>query len=145
MSMALGLSGMMPANPDAMNSEEVIQAWRDHAEEIASIEHIRISNRTPEDTGTLDSSITDLLNPNPQTIFEVYFDPAVQLDGPWHRQYDIYQENLPLGHSTYTGDDAQMIWRVRTEDLGVIGAWEKATANNATVKMVANVGEQEIG
>lgn len=145
MSFALGMSATIPGNPDALNSEEIIQAWRDNAQEIATIEHQRISDRTPENTGTLDASITDVINPDPQTIMQVYFDPSIQLAGPWQRQYDIYQESEPLGHSTYTPHHAQMIARVLVEDQGVIASWQQATAGGAMVKMTANVGIQEIG
>lgn len=124
-----------------LSGKQLVQAWRDHAEEIARIELDNVGRRTPEDTGTLFSSLTEEVNPNPQTIMDIYTDPDHQLSGPWERVYAQYQEGPPLGHSTYTRGEVQYIYRALEEDLGEISAWANRAAQDAADQMVQAVPE----
>jgi hypothetical protein len=123
--------------PDAkqFDSSRIIEAWRQHAQEIAEIEHGNISGRTPKQTGTLDSSLTDLLNPDKQTIAQVYTDPDTQLSGPWERVYAQYQEGNPLGHPTYTRGNLQYVYHAHDEDIQQIQDWARKVAQEAADKM----------
>ena len=140
----LEFNAIVPRNLSGLHGEAVIQAWRERAEEIAAIEHHNIEDRTPMDTGTLDESLTEVTNPDPQTIAEVYTNPDVQLSGPWERVYAQYQEGPPLGHTTYTHTTPHFFYDVLTEDLGEIAAWAKRVAREGVATMEANVGTQSI-
>jgi hypothetical protein len=124
--------------------EAILQAWRDHAEELAKMEQERISGRIPVDTGTLDASLAYVTNPNPQTIAEIYTDPAVQLDGPWERVYAQYQEGLPLGVRTYTNPARNYVYDALTEDYAEIQAWAYKIAKQA-VEEAQQEAEAEYG
>jgi hypothetical protein len=115
-------------------NQRIIQAWRDKAQEIADIEHRNIKGRTPEDTGTLAGSLTESLNPNPQTIAQVYTDPEYQLAGPWHRVYAQYQEGPPLGHSTYTNAPRLYVYDILADDMDTIREWANRVAQEAKDK-----------
>jgi hypothetical protein len=123
--------------PDAkqFDSSKIIKAWKDHAEEIARIELDNIGGRVPEDTMTLFSSLTEEINPKPQTIMDIYTDPEHQLAGPWHRVYAQYQEGNPLGHPTYTRGNLQYVYRAASEDIDEIRSWAERVAQEAADKM----------
>jgi hypothetical protein len=129
--------------PDAkqFDSEKIIEAWRQHAQEIAEIEHGNISGRTPKQTGTLDSSLTELLNSDKQTIAQVYTDPDTQLSGPWERVYAQYQEGNPLGHPTYTRGNLQYVYRAASEDIDQIQEWARKVAQEAADQMQQDAQE----
>ena len=141
----ISYNALVPDNLSSLSGNDAIQAWRDHADEIAAIEHQNISGRTPEYTGTLDASLTEVLNPDNQTIAQVYTDPDVQLSGPWERVYAQYQEGPPLGVSTYTNGPRQYVYGAFTEDLEEIQAWAQTTAQGGVNQMVSSVGQQQIG
>jgi hypothetical protein len=114
---------------------DILDAWTNHAQELADEQKKRVQDRTPVDTGTLQGSAmgiggVDHSYPK-RTLAEVFFDPQQQLDGPWHRQYDVYQETEPLGKSTYTRWHAQMLYRSGTDDLKAITDWATKYAQEA--------------
>jgi hypothetical protein len=137
----LQLQATVPQDPTRLNEQYAVRAWRDHAEEIARIELDSIGGRTPEDTKTLFSSLTEEINPNPQTIMSIYTDPEHQLTGPWERVYAQYQEGPPLGHTTYTRGQVQYVYRAASEDLQQIKDWADRVAKDGIDQGVAAVGE----
>jgi hypothetical protein len=130
----------MPRNRSGLNGGVAVDAWRNRANEIADIERQNISDRTPEQTGTLDASLTEQLNPDDQTIAQVYTDPDVQMSGPWGRVYAQYQEGPPLGVSTYTNAPRQFIDGALAEDTGQIGSWAKQVASQGVIDGIQGIG-----
>jgi hypothetical protein len=144
MSSLISFSAMFPDKLYNLSGAKVMDALRQHAGEIAATEHQNISDRTPEQTGTLDASLTESLNPDAQTIMQVYTNPSVQLAGPWGRVYAQYQEGPPLGHTTYTYGMHQYVYAAASEDLGAIESWARKYAGQGVQAMVSDVGQQTI-
>ena len=96
MSSLISFAASFPTNLYNMSGAKVMDAWRQHADEIAGTEHTNISDRTPEQTGTLDGSLTESLNPDAQTIMEVYTNPSVQIAGPVFGAHHLHPRHGPV-------------------------------------------------
>ncbi len=124
-SLDIGIPTDLPADGRA-----VLDAWTEHAQELADELNRRIRDRTPVLTGALQSgvmAIGGIDHGYPQrTLLEAFFDPAPQI-ATWKRQYDVYQEGPPLGLPTYTNPPRWMLRRTDPDDLPLITEWAVST------------------
>jgi hypothetical protein len=107
-------------------ASEVLEALREHADEIADTLYAEVSKNTKErayDTGALLESVERKPNTGKYTLARVWFNDAPQIE-TWGRVYAAYQEGPPYGLSTYTNEPRHML-RDAEQQTAQVESWGK--------------------
>lgn len=101
-----------------------------------------VKEKTPVDTGALESDITFESYPDPggEDLAYIYSDTGEQI-AAWDRVYVEYQEGGPLGLATYT-NDPRLMFLLTAEGDGLVAAewWGALSLQEAIDLCLAGAG-----